>query len=76
MVICDAEGMGLIRIGTDRVQHLYRNAKQMKKIVEAKYTGLRFDEEVLGAKELGFECSTSAVRVGDGKHFRSLLINV
>jgi hypothetical protein len=57
--------MGLIRIGTDRVQLLYRNAKQMKKIVEAKYTGLRFDENVLGAKELGFECSISAVGRGD-----------
>jgi ethanolaminephosphotransferase len=33
----------------------------MKKIVEAKYTGLRFDEKVLAAKDMGFECSSSAV---------------
>ncbi|KAF1915476.1 alkaline-phosphatase-like protein [Ampelomyces quisqualis] len=54
------EFLGFWDKSTDRVQLLYRNAKQMKKIVEAKYTGLRFDEHVLGAKELGFECSRSA----------------
>ena len=43
---------------SDRIQLLYRNAKQMKKIVEAKYTNLRYDEKVLDAKELGFECSS------------------
>lgn len=44
-------------IGSDRVQLLYRNAKQMKRIVEAKYANLRFDEKLLDATELGFECS-------------------
>ena len=39
------------------MQLLYRNAKQMKKIVEAKYSNLRFDDQVLMAKEMGFECS-------------------
>lgn len=33
----------------------------MKKIVEAKYTGLRFDEKVLGTKEMGSDCSTPDV---------------
>jgi ethanolaminephosphotransferase len=46
---------------TDPVQLLYRNAKQMKKIVEAKYSGLRFDEKVLESKEMGFECSSTSV---------------
>ena len=40
---------------------LYWNAKQMKKIVDAKYAGLRFDETVLSAKDMGFECSSSPV---------------
>ncbi|KAF1839033.1 GPI ethanolamine phosphate transferase 2 [Decorospora gaudefroyi] len=42
---------------SDGVQLLCRNAKQMKKIVEAKYTNLRFDEVVLSTKEMGFDCS-------------------
>ncbi|KAH7386805.1 alkaline-phosphatase-like protein [Phaeosphaeria sp. MPI-PUGE-AT-0046c] len=43
----------------DRLQLVYRNAKQMKKIVEAKYTSLRFDEKPLGSKEVGFDCASS-----------------
>jgi ethanolaminephosphotransferase len=50
-----------MHLGADRVQLLYRNAKQMKTIVEATYSGVRFDEKTLGSKELGFECSSSAV---------------
>jgi ethanolaminephosphotransferase len=50
-----------MHLGADRVQLLYRNAKQMKTIVEATYSGVRFDEKTLGPKELGFECSSSAV---------------
>jgi hypothetical protein len=33
----------------------------MKKIVEATYSGVKFDEKILESKELGFECSSSAV---------------
>jgi hypothetical protein len=29
----------------------------MKKIVEAKYTSLRFDEQVLDIKEMGMDCT-------------------
>lgn len=47
----------LICVGPDRLQLVYRNAKQMKKIVEAKYSGLRFDESVLNSQNMGFECS-------------------
>jgi ethanolaminephosphotransferase len=43
--------------GSDRVQLLYRNAKQVKKIVEATYTGLNFEDRVLASEEMGFECS-------------------
>jgi ethanolaminephosphotransferase len=31
----------------------------MKKIVEAKYTGLRFDEKITDTKDMGFECSST-----------------
>jgi ethanolaminephosphotransferase len=31
----------------------------MKKIVEAKYTGLRFDDKILDTKDIGFECSST-----------------
>ncbi|CAN9381830.1 unnamed protein product [Alternaria alternata] len=44
---------------SDRMQLLYRNAKQMKKIVEAKYTSLRFDEQPLTKDDLGFTCFES-----------------
>ncbi|KAI4654640.1 uncharacterized protein J4E79_008514 [Alternaria viburni] len=44
---------------SDRMQLLYRNAKQMKKIVEAKYTSLRFDEQPLTEDDLGFTCFKS-----------------
>jgi ethanolaminephosphotransferase len=40
------------------MQLLYSNAKQMKKIVEAKHSSLRFDEDVLKAKDMGFDCSS------------------
>ncbi|PZD01761.1 Phosphodiest domain containing protein [Pyrenophora tritici-repentis] len=53
---------------SDRAQILYRNAKQMKKIVEAKYTNLRFDESVVSTKDMGFECSeSSGLRLTDGQ---------
>ncbi|KAF2823709.1 alkaline phosphatase-like protein [Ophiobolus disseminans] len=57
---------------SDGARLLYWNAKQMKKIVEAKYSGLRFDEEVLGAKDMGFECSPSATRLTDGQSLACL----
>lgn len=46
----------LILAGTDRVQLLYRNAQQVKKIVQAKYTTLRFDNKRLSPEEMGFGC--------------------
>lgn len=33
----------------------------MKKIVEAKYTSLRFDEKTLGPNEMGFDCASAGV---------------
>jgi ethanolaminephosphotransferase len=33
----------------------------MKKIVEAKYTSLRFDEQVMTAKDMGLECFPAKV---------------
>ncbi|KAG9196210.1 ethanolaminephosphotransferase [Alternaria panax] len=50
---------------SDRMQLLYRNAKQMKKIVEAKHTSLRFDEQVLTKDDLGLVCLKSG---GDRAH--------
>jgi hypothetical protein len=47
----------LTRVGSDRLQLVYRNARQMKKIVEAQYSGLYFDEGVIDAQGMGFECS-------------------
>lgn len=47
----------LTRTDEDQQQLLYRNAIQMKKIVEAKYSNLRFDETLLSPKEMGFECA-------------------
>ncbi|KAF1947054.1 alkaline phosphatase-like protein [Clathrospora elynae] len=62
------EFIGFWDKSSDRVQLLYRNAKQMKKIVEAKYTSLRFDETVLESKEMGFECSgPDASHLTDGQ---------
>lgn len=43
-------------VASDQTQLLYRNAKQMKKIVQATYKSLRFDDQVLTNKELGFNC--------------------
>ncbi|KAF2128574.1 GPI ethanolamine phosphate transferase 2 [Dothidotthia symphoricarpi CBS 119687] len=52
----------------DRVQILYRNAKQIKKIVGATYTGMNFDDKVLGADELGFDCfSPGETSLTDGQ---------
>lgn len=48
---------------SNRVQILYRNAKQIKKIVEAKYTNLRFDDKVLKTSDMGFECFSPSVRM-------------
>jgi ethanolaminephosphotransferase len=45
---------------TDALQILYRNANQMKKIVEAKYPGLGFDR-ILESEELNDACSLNAV---------------
>lgn len=50
-------------VASDRVQLLYRNAKQIKKIVEATYTSLRFDDKVLETKEMGLECFSPTVSV-------------
>lgn len=47
----------LTEAASDRLQLVYRNAKQMKKIVRAKYLGLRFDEAVIDAQSMGYECS-------------------
>jgi hypothetical protein len=33
----------------------------MKKIIEAKYTSLEFDEQVMTAKEIGLECFAAKV---------------
>lgn len=47
----------------DRVQILYRNAKQIKKIVEATYTKLSFEDRVLQTDEMGFECFSPEVGI-------------
>jgi ethanolaminephosphotransferase len=51
----------LTKPGADRVQLLYRNAKQIKKIVEATYQGVGFDEKPLESGHLDSVCSSSAV---------------
>ncbi|KAL7771790.1 hypothetical protein CFE70_001740 [Pyrenophora teres f. teres 0-1] len=67
------EFLGFWDKASDRAQLLYRNAKQMKKIVEAKYTNLRFDESVLSTKDMGFECSeASGSRLTDGQSLACL----
>jgi ethanolaminephosphotransferase len=48
-------------VESDRTQLLYRNAKQIKKIVEAKYTSLRFDERVMTAEDMELECFSAKV---------------
>ncbi|KAH8733139.1 alkaline-phosphatase-like protein, partial [Phaeosphaeriaceae sp. PMI808] len=60
------EFLGFWTLGTDRVQLLYRNAKQMKRIVEAKYSSLRFDEKALNPTEMGFDCYSQAIHLTDG----------
>jgi ethanolaminephosphotransferase len=49
-----------IETATDPLQILYRNANQMKKIVEAKYPGLGYGR-ILGSKELNDACTLNAV---------------
>lgn len=48
-------------LGSDRVQLLYRNAKQMKRIVEAAYTDFSFEDRVVSSQELGFNCLSPGV---------------
>ncbi len=50
-------------VASDRVQLLLRNAMQMKHIVKATFSGLRFDNELLKTEELGFECTSPDVSV-------------
>ncbi|KAH5565815.1 GPI ethanolamine phosphate transferase 2 [Parastagonospora nodorum] len=50
----------------DRLQLLYRNAIQIKKIVQAKFSNLRFDEQTVIPKEMGFECG-KAQSLNDGQ---------
>ena len=50
-------------VASDRVQLLFRNAMQMKNIVKATFSGLRFDNEVLKTEQLGFECASTGVRI-------------
>jgi ethanolaminephosphotransferase len=47
------------RTGRDRIQLLLRNARQMKKIVEATYPSLDFGDEV---RDIEKECSSLKVR--------------
>ncbi|KAF1850947.1 GPI ethanolamine phosphate transferase 2 [Cucurbitaria berberidis CBS 394.84] len=56
----------------NRVQLLYRNAKQMKKIVEATYTSLKFTDEVLETGEMGFECFSLNTHLTDGQNLACL----
>lgn len=51
----------LTRVGAERMALLYRNARQMKKIVETKYSNLRFDEAILQNKDIGSDCSSLTV---------------
>jgi ethanolaminephosphotransferase len=46
-----------MRVDEDRQQLLYRNAIQMKKIVETKFSSLRFDEKTVKSKDMGSECA-------------------
>ncbi|KAL5121785.1 major facilitator superfamily transporter protein, partial [Pleosporales sp. CAS-2024a] len=69
------EFLGFWDQNAQRQQLLYRNALQMKKIVEAKYTNLRFDDTVLGAKEMGFECVQSQ-SLTDGQSLACIWQNV
>ncbi|KAH7087763.1 alkaline-phosphatase-like protein [Paraphoma chrysanthemicola] len=54
------EFLGFWAKGTDRARLLFQNALQMKKIVQAKYPTLRFDDKPLSAPELGFNCALPA----------------
>jgi hypothetical protein len=47
--------------GEKRKLLLYRNARQIKKIVEAKYSGLSFDEGVLQPGKVKVDCDRSKV---------------
>jgi hypothetical protein len=41
---------------SDRVQLLYRNAKQMKKIVAATFPSPAFEDKVMNKAETGLDC--------------------
>jgi hypothetical protein len=42
----------------------------MKKIIEAKYTKVRFDEQVMTAEDIGFECSPAKVSLIPQRQWR------
>ncbi|KAH9860201.1 hypothetical protein IAQ61_011985 [Plenodomus lingam] len=65
--------LGLWDSNADRVRLLYQNAKQMKKIVQATYTGLRFDDQVLSKEEMGVDCSQAdGPSLSDGQELACL----
>ncbi|KAF2847226.1 GPI ethanolamine phosphate transferas-like protein 2 [Plenodomus tracheiphilus IPT5] len=64
--------LGLWDSTADRVRLLHQNAKQMKKIVEATYTGLRFDDELLSREEMGLECTGNDSTLSDGQELACL----
>lgn len=51
-------GLVLMSKGSDRIQLLLRNAKQMKRIVEATYPSLDFSNE---GRDITEECSSPKV---------------
>ncbi|KAI8940891.1 hypothetical protein NX059_002151 [Plenodomus lindquistii] len=65
--------LGLWSSSTDQVRLLHQNAKQMKKIVEATYSSLRFDDKVLSKGEMGVDCSGGdALSLSDGQELACL----
>jgi hypothetical protein len=60
-------------IGRDRIQLLVRNARQIKRIVEATYPTLYFGDEVRDTKE---ECSSPKVRIGFNRSQGDVLTNL
>lgn len=62
----------LTRPDEDQLQLLYRNAIQIKKIVQAKFSSLRFDEKMVTPKEMGFECG----KVGRDSDLARMLTDV
>ena len=51
----------LTTTASDGIQLLYRNARQMKKIVEAKYASLSFPEKPLNDRETESACGSTNV---------------